>query len=57
MHNFTSSGQFELRVDMTDINNRSGYALYSNFSVGGESDGYRLHVTGYSGDAGDALDL
>jgi len=28
---------------------------YSSFSVGPETDNYRLHVSGFSGDAGDAL--
>ncbi|XP_035691248.1 fibrinogen-like protein 1 [Branchiostoma floridae] len=38
-----------------DWNNESRYAEYSTFSVSGESDGYRLHISGYSGTAGDCI--
>eukprot|EP00794_Sanderia_malayensis_P017986 gene17986-19783_t len=31
------------------------YAYYSTFEIGSESDGYRLKIDGYSGNAGDSL--
>uniref|UniRef100_A0A8W8NWG5 Fibrinogen C-terminal domain-containing protein n=1 Tax=Magallana gigas TaxID=29159 RepID=A0A8W8NWG5_MAGGI len=33
------------------------YAMYSNFTVGGPDSNYRLHIGGYSGDAGDNIIL
>lgn len=47
--------RYELRVDMEDFDGKHKYALYKNFHVYPESDGYRLSVSGYSGDAGDSL--
>ena len=46
---------YDLRVDMTDWADEHRHARYSNFSVSGENDDYRLHVGTYAGDAGDAL--
>ncbi|KAH3791981.1 hypothetical protein DPMN_145470 [Dreissena polymorpha] len=42
----------ELRID---INIGEQYALYSNFSISSESEKYKLHLSGYSGDARDGL--
>ena len=44
-----------LRVDMTSYVKGSKYAKYSNFKVGNSASKYTLHVSGYSGNAGDSL--
>jgi len=40
---------------MEDFDGIWKFATYSNFSVAGEDDKYRLTVGGYSGDAGKKL--
>uniref|UniRef100_A0A8C6XFL0 Uncharacterized protein n=1 Tax=Naja naja TaxID=35670 RepID=A0A8C6XFL0_NAJNA len=54
LHQLTSSGDYELRVDL-----RAGdeyvYATYQNFRVDPPADHYRLHLGSYHGTAGDAL--
>ena len=47
--------QYELRIDLEDFEGGKRHAIYHNFRVASESDGYRLTVTGYAGDAGDSL--
>ncbi|XP_054913592.1 microfibril-associated glycoprotein 4-like [Poeciliopsis prolifica] len=48
--------KYELLVDMEDFGGNKVYARYSSFSVGPESYGYILHVSGFSdGGAGDSL--
>ncbi len=37
---------------MEDFGGDTAYALYGNFAVGPEADGFRLTVSGYSGTAG-----
>jgi len=52
----TLSGRYKLRVDLQASANISWYyAEYSSFLVQGESQNYELRVSGYSGNAGDAL--
>ena len=51
----TSQGAHELRIELTDWEGNTKFARYSNFSVSGPSDFYRLTVEGYSGNAGDSL--
>jgi hypothetical protein len=46
-----------LRIDMMDWDDNTAYAEYDNFTVGPESDGFRLNVGGYRGTAGDALNF
>ncbi|XP_068105255.1 ficolin-1-A-like isoform X2 [Hyperolius riggenbachi] len=54
IHSLTTTGDFELRIDLTDIN--STYASYSRFSLGGEPEKYTLHLGNYiGGTAGDLL--
>ena len=48
-----AKGGAKLRIDLEDFENETRYAVYSNFSLSDASDYYRLHVSGYSGDAGD----
>ena len=50
-----SKGRAELYVDMYDCDGVRKYARYSYFHVEGSSVNYRLHVSGYSGTAGDDL--
>ena len=40
---------------MRDKNNNKGYASYSTFYIGSSTTDYTLHVSGYSGTAGDSL--
>ncbi|CAM4459236.1 unnamed protein product [Leuciscus chuanchicus] len=56
MYQLTRNRKYMLRVDLEDFEGRKGFALYSSFSVGPESDGYKLHVSGFTdGGAGDSL--
>ncbi|CAG2213905.1 Tenascin-R,Ryncolin-2,Ryncolin-1,Fibrinogen C domain-containing protein 1-A,Tenascin-N,Ficolin-2,Tenascin,Microfibril-associated glycoprotein 4,Ficolin-1,Fibrinogen-like protein A,Ryncolin-3,Ryncolin-4 [Mytilus edulis] len=55
IHMLTSSGKYELRVDMVDKNNKTIYAVYKTFVVGDSASKYKLTVGGYSGNAGDCL--
>ena len=45
----------QLRVDMRDKNGNNAYASYSTFYIGSSTTNYRLHISGYSGTAGDSL--
>lgn len=53
LHKLTSHGKYSLRIDMSDFKNNHRHAVYNKFFVGSESAGYKLDVTGYSGDAGE----
>ncbi|XP_067296618.1 microfibril-associated glycoprotein 4-like [Pseudorasbora parva] len=56
MHQLTRNRKYMLRVDLEDFDGRTGFAQYSTFSVGPETDGYRLQVSGFTdGGAGDSL--
>jgi ficolin len=46
--------QCELRIELR-YNRTSKFATYGSFSISGEHDNYRLFISGYHGDAGDAL--
>ncbi len=39
-------------VDLGDFENNTTFALYDNFAVNSEDDGFRLTAEGYSGTAG-----
>ena len=48
MYKLTSDGCTHLlRVELRSYDGDFMYAEYSNFSVGPESDNYKLHVSGY----------
>ncbi|KAF7203669.1 microfibril-associated glycoprotein 4 [Nothobranchius furzeri] len=48
--------KYELLIDMEDFEGSKAYARYSSFSIGPESDGYRLQLTGFiNGGAGDSI--
>lgn len=55
LHKITSSGQYELRVDLRD-KGESAYAQYDKFSVSEPRSRYKVHVGGYSGTAGKVFD-
>ncbi|XP_066274184.1 angiopoietin-2-like [Branchiostoma lanceolatum] len=55
IHLLTQQKSYTLRIDMSDWEGESRFAVYSTFRVAGESDGYRLTIDGYSGDAGDTM--
>ncbi|XP_028127851.1 microfibril-associated glycoprotein 4-like isoform X1 [Diabrotica virgifera virgifera] len=46
----------ELLIELTDRDKKTAYAQYKSFAIGPEKDGYKLNtITGFSGDAGDAI--
>lgn len=58
MHLLTQAKNYELRVDMEDFEGQRVFADYSSFSVGPESDGYRLKLGSFiKGAAGDSLSI
>ncbi|KAM3912071.1 ficolin-1-B-like [Leptodactylus fuscus] len=57
IHQLTSNGNFMLRVDLEDFDNNQTYATYSEFSINGEDDLYRLKFHSFiEGTAGNSLD-
>ncbi|XP_044194453.1 microfibril-associated glycoprotein 4-like [Thunnus albacares] len=56
LFHLTRRKKVELLVDMEDFNGNKVFARYSSFSIESESNGYRLHVSGFTdGGAGDSL--
>ena len=55
MHQMTSATPYRLRIELQANNNLWYSAEYDTFQIGSEAGGYAIHVTGYHGDAGDAL--
>ncbi|KAM4720852.1 ficolin-1-A-like isoform 3-T4 [Rhinophrynus dorsalis] len=56
IHTLTSSGTFQLRVDLIDFENLHSYAVYDSFSLSGESENYALNLGAFTGgSAGDSL--
>ncbi|XP_019632317.1 PREDICTED: microfibril-associated glycoprotein 4-like [Branchiostoma belcheri] len=55
IHLLTTQKDYHLRIDMLSWDRRIRYAKYYTFRVAGESNGYRLTVSGYSGTAGDSM--
>ncbi|XP_066293511.1 microfibril-associated glycoprotein 4-like [Branchiostoma lanceolatum] len=55
LHRLTDQGVYELRVELEDFEGNSAHANYSIFHVEDEIHKYKLTVTGYTGDAGDAM--
>ncbi|GFS04239.1 ficolin-1 [Elysia marginata] len=54
IHAITSSGKYELRVDLK-FQGQSKYAVYNRFSLTGETKNYTITLGSYSGTAGDSL--
>lgn len=55
LHRLTAANLSSLRIDLVDIYGKAWYAEYDEFSVSNQTDGYRLTVSGYHGNASDAL--
>uniref|UniRef100_A0A8C5Q8V3 Fibrinogen C-terminal domain-containing protein n=1 Tax=Leptobrachium leishanense TaxID=445787 RepID=A0A8C5Q8V3_9ANUR len=56
IHQLTSSGKYNLRVDLTDFNDVLTHATYSDFRILSESDKYNLTLGSFlSGTMGDSL--
>ncbi|KAM8934716.1 ficolin-1-like isoform 3-T3 [Pelodytes ibericus] len=58
LHTLTSSGTWELRVDLQDFENTKQFAKYASFQVLGESEMYKLLLGAFKeGNAGDSLSV
>ncbi|XP_063287768.1 ficolin-1-like [Pelobates fuscus] len=56
VHMLTSSGKWELLIDLMDFENTRHYATYSSFKILGESEQYKLVLGAFKdGNAGDSL--
>ncbi|CAG2233571.1 Ryncolin-1,Tenascin-N,Fibrinogen C domain-containing protein 1,Angiopoietin-related protein 7,Fibrinogen C domain-containing protein 1-B,Fibroleukin,Fibrinogen-like protein 1,Ficolin-1,Angiopoietin-4,Tenascin-R,Ryncolin-2,Techylectin-5B,Fibrinogen C domain-containing protein 1-A,Fibrinogen-like protein A,Ryncolin-3,Ficolin-2,Fibrinogen alpha chain,Tenascin,Angiopoietin-related protein 2,Techylectin-5A,Ryncolin-4 [Mytilus edulis] len=55
IHRLTSSGKYELRIDLVDEDCDKRFAKYNIFVVGDAASQYKLTIGGYSGNAGDSL--
>ena len=51
----TLQDDYEIRFDLEDFKGNKAYATYSIFSVADASTNYKLHLSGYSGTAGDSM--
>ncbi|XP_071141356.1 fibrinogen-like protein A isoform X2 [Mytilus edulis] len=55
IHSLTSSGKYELRIDLTDQPTTKKYVVYKTFVVGDAASKYKLTIGDYSGNAGDQM--
>ncbi|GFO37218.1 ficolin-1 [Plakobranchus ocellatus] len=55
IHTITSSGTYELRVDLK-YQGKSAFAHYSTFSIDDEDNSYAIQLGDYDGTAGDSMD-
>ncbi|XP_029893561.1 angiopoietin-related protein 7-like isoform X2 [Aquila chrysaetos chrysaetos] len=55
IHKLTSQGDYSLRIDLEDWNNKHKHAFYQVFSIEDEANYYRLHVDGFSGTVEDSF--
>ena len=55
IHRLSKLRNYELLIELENFEGNKSLARYKNFYIEGEDTGYRLHVSGYSGDAGDSL--
>lgn len=51
----TSSGKYELRVDLVNTKNKKTYAVYKTFVVGDENSKFKLTIGDYTGTAGNKM--
>ncbi|XP_030410221.1 angiopoietin-related protein 7-like [Gopherus evgoodei] len=55
IHKVTNQGDYSLRIDLEDWNNKHKHAFYQIFSIEDEANDYRLHVDGFSGTVEDSF--
>ncbi|XP_076084687.1 fibrinogen C domain-containing protein 1-A-like isoform X3 [Mytilus galloprovincialis] len=55
IHSLTSSGKYELRIDLMDLSHKKKYAVYKTFVVGDAESKYKLTIGDYSGNAGNQM--
>ncbi|XP_072016757.1 fibrinogen-like protein A [Amphiura filiformis] len=55
LHDLTSTGRWELHVDLEDHRGNTVYANYDDFYIGNEDALYTLHIGQYNGTAYDSL--
>ncbi|XP_075691134.1 ficolin-2-like [Rhinoderma darwinii] len=56
IHQLTSAGTWELRIDLEDFDEVHSFAKYSSFQILGEEEKYKLKLENFKdGDAGDSL--
>ncbi|XP_050184091.1 angiopoietin-4-like [Myiozetetes cayanensis] len=55
IHRLTSQGDYSLRIDLEDWNNKHKHAFYQLFRIEDEENLYRLHVDGFSGTVEDSF--
>ncbi|XP_023224331.1 techylectin-5A-like [Centruroides sculpturatus] len=51
----TNQANYSLRIDMKDLEGNKRYAFYKEFWIENERQQYKLHVSGFEGDAGDSF--
>ncbi|GFV05652.1 techylectin-5A [Trichonephila clavipes] len=51
IHALTNQGHYTVRFDLQQQNKGRAYALYDKFWIDNEDQKYKLHISGYSGDA------
>ncbi|XP_067123221.1 techylectin-5A-like, partial [Centruroides vittatus] len=51
LYYLTNQGNYSLRIDMKDKEHKTSYAKYREFRIGNKENLYKLHVSGYSGNA------
>ncbi|CAG2257276.1 unnamed protein product [Mytilus edulis] len=55
IHTITSSEKYELYIHLEDFDGKTAYAKYSTFNVEDFKSNFMLHISGYTGTAGDGL--
>ena len=55
IHQLTSRSSYKLKIVLKDWGDITAYAVYDPFQISDESDGYRLTIGDYQGNAGDSL--
>ncbi|KFM82351.1 Techylectin-5A, partial [Stegodyphus mimosarum] len=55
IHAFSNQKLYSVRFDLTDYNGTKAHAVYNKFWIDDEDHSYRLHISGYHGNAGDSM--